>query len=71
MKVDEKENIEVKSTKLNNQNIYDFNVYIPDIFKYDYENQNIENKTEFINWKSKMRRKYDKIIGFIKVIKIK
>jgi len=71
MEVDEKENIEVKSTKLNNQNIYDFNVYIPDIFKYDYENQNIENKTEFINWKSKMRRKYGEDYRFYKCDKDK
>ena len=71
MEVDEKENIDVKSNKSNQLIFYDFEDYKSEIFKYDYENQKIENKSEFKNWKSKLKRKYGKIIGFINVRKIK
>ena len=44
---------------------------LDNFFQYDYENQNIKKNKEFQNWKSKMEKKYGKIIILYKCNKDK
>ena len=41
------------------------------IFKFVYENQNIEKNTDFKNWKSKKKKNIEKILYYTNVIRIK